>query len=156
MGFCWSDVDFGLRLLAQGKRNVIVPERFLDVLVIPPSSRSEVLSSAFMVGIDAREAPRCLLVPRTPALFYGSGLSVHGGAAAQLIIRVAQVKFAVITAFQLLNCVFHVVKEKFCWDAYLMMHEAISMYLLPTFVVEIKSLDCESLFGALSATLFRL
>lgn len=52
-----------------------------------------------MVEIDAREGPRWLLFLSTLVLSNGSGVFAHGGAAALLIILVAQVGFDVMTDF---------------------------------------------------------
>lgn len=70
----WCNVDFEVRRGAQGERHLIVPWHCVDIFVILSSSRSAVLLSPSMVGINDYEGTRSLLVPNQPGLAYYSGL----------------------------------------------------------------------------------
>lgn len=93
-----------------------------------------------MVENDIHEGPRWLLGLNPPALNYFSGLLFNNGASVRLVIRIAQVEFAVMTALNLKNFAFYVVEDDFGLDENLMMLESILMYVPPAVVVEIDDL----------------
>lgn len=109
--FWWRAADFEVRRRAQMRRRLMVPWHCVDVFVIHFSSRTEVILHTSMVGIDDRDVSGWLFVPNPSVLAYFCGVVFSRGTAAFLVVCIAQVDLAVMTALQFLYCTFHGVKK---------------------------------------------
>lgn len=68
-------------------------------------------------------------MPSPPVLTYCSGLVVHQGASARLIVCIAQLKLAVMSAVQLLRYAFYSVEDDIALHLRLKTHDSVMMYL---------------------------
>lgn len=93
-----------------------------------------------MVRIDKCEGPRWLLPPSPPVSVLLNNLVSSRSAPARLVIRIAEVKFSLMTTLLFSSCFFNGVKKKFCYLLSLWNQEGILIYPPPAVVSDVDDL----------------
>lgn len=140
MVFWWRDGDPTVHPRVQMELSVMVFRHCVEVLVTLFSSLSEVFLTLSMIGADAREGPRCLLVTKALALAYCSLVVFYPDAAGHPNVSVAHVKLFVITALRFDQRTLYVVEDKLALHSSLKRDNGVLMHSLSAFVADIHKL----------------